>query len=139
MKAEASLWDHLRGLLPPDIHYSRIESETSPGFPDIYYTLEGVTGTIELKSVDRPKAKYPFSEGYGLRKSQYDWIEAEESAGGFVLLCLEIKPYVFVLQASLCYDELHRMTSEDIRRVAEIAWKRGFNPADLSHVLMNKP
>lgn len=141
MKSESSLWDYLRDLLPPEIHYSRIESETSPGFPDVHYTLSGVTGTIELKSVDRPKAKYPLAGKHGLRKSQRDWIEAEVKAGGFVLLCLEIKPEICILQAnSSLIHEIPRMTLADIQRFAEISWtRRSTLGPGLRGVLVNKP
>lgn len=123
-RPEASLWDHLRGLLPTGIHYSRIESETSPGFPDVHFTLEGVTGAIELKSTKRPNAKYPFSGKDGLRKTQLDWIKEELDAGGWILLCLECGGMVHLLQAKMYYDELPRMTKEDILRVSYINWIR---------------
>lgn len=139
-RPEALLWDHLRGLLPTGIHYSRIESETSPGFPDVHFTLEGVTGAIELKSTKRPKAKYPFSGKDGLRKTQLDWIRDELDAAGWVLLCLECKPYIFLLQAEMYYDELHKMTRSDVGRVATIVWtRRGPLPRDeLAIALVNK-
>jgi hypothetical protein len=139
-RPEASLWDHLRGLLPTEIHYSRIESETSPGFPDVHFTLDGVTGGIELKSTKRPKAKYPFSGKDGLRKTQIRWIRDELDACGWVLLCLECDPYIFLLQAEMYYDELYRMTQSDIGRVAAVVWTRkGPKPLDeLAVALVNK-
>lgn len=139
-RPEASLWDHLRALLPAGCHFSRIESETSPGFPDVHFTVEGVTGTIELKSTKRPEAKYPFSGKDGLRKSQRIWIRDEIGSGGWVLLCLECKPYIFLLQAEMYFDELHRMTRSDIDRVATTVWMRkGPLPRDeLAVALVNK-
>lgn len=128
-RPEASLWDYLRGLLPTGIHYSRIESETCPGFPDIHYTLENGSGTIELKSVPRTNAKYPFSGKKGLRKTQIDWIREEAAAGGFILLILEIKPRIYLLRAEFYYDTLHKMTEEDIDRVS-VKWERGDDVRD---------
>lgn len=129
-RPEASLWDYLRGLMPTGIHYSRIESETCPGFPDIHYTLENGSGTIELKSVPRTKAKFPFSGKKGLRKTQKDWICDEVAAGGFVLLILEIKPCIYAIRAEFYYDDLDRMSEEDISRVAVVGWERGDSVGD---------
>ena len=124
-RPEAGLWDYLRGVLPAGIHYSRIESETSPGFPDVHYTLEGRSGTIELKSTKNPTGKYPFSGKDGPNKNQKFWIRDEIAADGVVYLCLERKPMVYLLRADLYYDELDRMTLTDIERVAILTWERG--------------
>jgi hypothetical protein len=139
-RPEASLWDHLRGQLPAGGHFSRIESETSPGFPDVHFTVEGVTGSIELKTTKRPTAKYPFSGKDGLRKSQRVWIRDELAAHGWVLLCLECGPMVYILNAECYYDDLHRMTEDDIMRVALVNWsRRGADPRDaLAVALVNK-
>jgi hypothetical protein len=138
-RPEAGLWDYLRGLLPAGIHYSRIESETCPGFPDIHYTYEGTTGTIELKSVPQGKGQFPFSGKKGLRKTQRDWIDEELKAGGYVFLCLEVKPEIFLLQAGLHYDMLHKMTLADLRRVADVHWERGSDVKDQLAVALADP
>jgi hypothetical protein len=147
-RPEAAFWDYLRGLLPSGIHYSRIESETSPGFPDIHYTLDGVSGTIELKSTKKPRAKFPFSGGNGLRKSQIIWIREETDAGGLVLLALECGKQIFIVDAGPYHDHLYKMTSKYIERVSWLHWlKRGPTPEsapatvrrNLEEVLMNKP
>ena len=139
-RPEASLWDHLRALMPAGCHYSRIESETSPGFPDVHFTVEGITGTIELKSTKRPNAKYPFSGKDGLRKSQILWIRDELEANGWVLLCLECDPYIFLLEAECYYDDLYKMSRGGIGRVAKVVWTRkGPLPRDeLAVALVNK-
>lgn len=144
MNREATFWDYLRKLLPPDIHYDRIESDTSPGHPDIRYTLDGVTGTIELKSTKRPTAKYPFSGKDGLRKSQIRWIEREMRAGGFVLLALRCGNINYLLEAGVYYDELDKMALKDISRVSDFSWVSGKTPIErarngLRAVLMSKP
>lgn len=121
---EASLWDYLRKLLPKGGHYSRIESDTSHGFPDVHFTFEGVTGTIELKSTKRPGAKYPFSGKDGLRRSQLNWIQDEIEVLGWVILCLQVGEYVYLLKAALYYDDLHKMTLEDITRASGMNWSK---------------
>ena len=89
MSSERALWLWLKPRLPLAGHYTRIESEISPGFPDIHYTFAGISGTLELKCSYYPKAKFPF-KSIGIRKSQIDWIRDELSAGGIVWLMLQV-------------------------------------------------
>jgi hypothetical protein len=121
--SEASFWKYLVKLLPKEGHYSRIESpDTAAGFPDVHYTLGGVSGTIELKDAKRPGAKYPFKGESGLRKSQITWMTEECDKGGKVLLALQCGDRVYLLKADLYFDELHRMTEEDVLRVSAVEW-----------------
>jgi hypothetical protein len=138
---ESSLAHYLSKVWPYQTHVSRIESETSPGFPDVHLTYRGSSSTIELKQTKRPKAKYPFSAKDGLRKSQLDWIEAETQAGGKVLLALGCAREIFFLDASLYAASLAKMLLTDIRRVAEISWVRGNEPheASFQQVLLDRP
>lgn len=94
MAGESALWDWLSSRLPVGGRFSRIESETSPGFPDVDYTFRGISGTIELKSAKNPKTLIPFRTG-GLRQSQKDWIADELIAGGLVFIVARIEPYVY--------------------------------------------
>lgn len=130
--SEASFWKYLSKLLPQDGHFTRIEShDTAPGFPDVHYTLDGKSGTIELKDAKCPGAKYPFRGKSGLRKSQITWMEQEiDMAQGRVLLALQCGDRVYLLKADLYYDELHRMTEEQIFRVATVKWRKGARSAD---------
>jgi hypothetical protein len=124
--SEASFWSYLRKLLPADGHYTRLEShDTAAGFPDVHYTLNGNSGTIELKDAKRPGAKYPFKAQSGLRRSQITWMTAQCDAGGRVFLALQCGDRVYVLKADLYFDELHRMTEDDIYRVATVRWRKG--------------
>jgi len=125
--SEASFWRYLSKLLPPDGHFTRIEShDTAAGFPDVHFTLNGNSGTIELKDAKRPGAKYPFKGESGLRRSQIVWMMEEiDTAQGRVLLALQCGDRVYLLNADLYYDKLHRMTEEDIARVAWVKWKKG--------------
>jgi hypothetical protein len=122
--SEASFWDYLKKVLPKKGHYSRIESPTAQGFPDVHYTLEGVSGTIELKDAKRPGAKHPFKGESGLRRSQLTWMRDQCDAGGKVILALQCGDRVYLLDAALYDDELHRMTEEDIERVAAVSWTK---------------
>lgn len=125
--SEASFWKYLSKLLPKEGHYTRIEShDTAPGFPDVHYTLNGVTGTIELKDAKRPGAKHPFKGESGLRSAQIRWMKDQiDNAEGRVLLALQCGNRVYLLKADLYYDELHRMAEEQIARVAIVKWEKG--------------
>lgn len=124
--SESSFWKYLSKLLPKEGHYSRIESpDTAPGFPDVHYTLNGNSGTIELKDAKRPGAKHPFKGQSGLRRSQITWMTAECDAGGRVFLALQCGGRVYLLKVDLYFDELHRMTEDDINRVATVKWCKG--------------
>lgn len=78
--SEAALWNWVKKYLPPG-RYSRIESSTSPGIPDVSYTIQGARGWIELKDARKPTAKYPFKSG-GLRPEQLNWFREELIAKG---------------------------------------------------------
>jgi hypothetical protein len=125
--SESSFWRYLSKLLPKEGHFTRIEAhDTAVGFPDIHYTLNGTSGTIELKDAKRPGAKYPFKGESGLRRSQITWMQQEiDIAQGLVFLGLQCGNRVYLLKADLYYDELHRMTEEDIARVAAVHWVKG--------------
>lgn len=125
MKPESVLWDYLRPRLPIGIHYSRIESDTSTGFPDVHYTLETHSGTIELKSQPNPTGDYPFSgEKKGLRKAQKSWIREELAAGGHVTLVLQLKDSIFFLDGHR-FEDLDNMTESDLRAGARLIWEKG--------------
>lgn len=144
-KETSSFWPYLRKVLPPEGHYSRVEShDTAKGFPDVHYTLNGSTGAIELKSNDRTRAKYPFRGKYGLRKSQLDWIAEEVKAGGKVILALQCGKEVFLIDDSngVYSDDLHLMMLEDVKRVSDIWWRKleGNLPASaIRRILEDRP
>lgn len=138
--SEASLWNYLRKILPPEGHYSRIESQTSAGFPDVHFTIDGVSGTIELKSTKHPNATYPFTGGDGLRKSQLTWIEDELKANGLVWLCLQCGRRIYFLDAPTYYQKLHEMTLADIEMGNSLCIEKGvgLDMNDLRLMLVNK-
>lgn len=134
-KPEASLWDYLTTVLPSVGHYSRIESATCHGFPDIHYSLHGYSGTIELKS-----GKAPFGKR-GLRKTQIDWIAEEDIANGVVWIMAEVPVVVgntiFLIDGNMYFEEFNQMTFRRMQEVADLEWRRGsdFPTADLEAAL----
>lgn len=117
---EASLWDYLRTVLPVKGHYSRIESDTCPGFPDLHYSLYGYSGTIELKAA----TKAPFRKK-GLRKSQIDWIAEEDISGGAVWIIAQVKDDIFLIDGNTYFEEFNEMNLNRLADVADLCWTRG--------------
>lgn len=141
--SEASFWDYLRQFLPSGMHYDRIESSTSPGHPDIRYTLDGVSGTIELKSAKKKnlKKRKPFSGGNdGLRQSQIDWMEREQDAGGSVWLIAEVGADVYFLNGCLYWGDFNDLDVDDLLRLSRLHWvkKDGFPVQSFLTALVNK-
>ena len=64
-----------------NIHFTRIESKTINGIPDLNCCAEGVEFWMELKS---DKVKYP-----KLSKWQISWINKRIKHGGIVIICNE--------------------------------------------------
>jgi len=127
---EAAFWNYLRKVLPRDGHFSRIESETSAGFPDVHYTLHGTSGTIELKSTKNPKAKFPFRGKDGLRPSQIRWIKDEIESEGRVLIALQCARYVYIVPGGRA-AEINNMTQGDLETASMYSWvkrKGGLDP-----------
>ena len=62
-----------------NIHFTRIESKTINGIPDLNCSAEGVEFWMELKS---DKVKYP-----KLSKWQISWINKRIKNGGVVIIC----------------------------------------------------
>jgi len=96
------LWNWLSGRILPEGHYTRIESESSAGFPDVHYTIGEISGTMELKFCRFPKLKNPLQgKDLGFRRSQIIWIADEFIAGGWTALIVQIDDVVRVYHPSL--------------------------------------
>lgn len=120
MSREANLWKWLRSSLPKG-HYSRIESETSAGFPDINYCIQGVEGNLELKVARHAHSKYPFKKG-GLRRTQIIWMEDRVENRGRVNLIIQVKNtlYCFHIVDKRAWGlSLNSMTLEQIQKTAD--------------------
>ena len=118
-KPESSLWDYLRGVLPLGGHYSRIESDTSPGIPDVHYCLKGTAGFIELKIAQ----DVPFRED-GLRKSQLDWMEEQAFAGGRFWILAQVRSRCYLLDGPQHWHRFNQMNLKSLARNCAYSWMR---------------
>jgi len=96
--SEANLWEWLRDVALPLAHYSRIESPTSPGFPDVHCQIaHGCTSTLELKFSESPTSQHPFKDKKGMRRSQVIWIRENLRSGGVVWIIAEVSPHIYII------------------------------------------
>lgn len=80
VRSEADLAKDVRQLVSARFHLSFIESHaTSAGVPDVAYTVEGVTGWVELKFCSEARSAH-------MRNSQIIWIKDNINAGGCPLV-----------------------------------------------------
>jgi hypothetical protein len=121
--AEKQLWNRLRGGILPRGHYSRIESEPAPGFPDVNYCIEGVEGNIELKDSRKPKAHLPFKIR-GIRLSQELWIRDRVAESGNVWLIVRIGSEIHLLRGYYA-KYLNDWTLSQIRNHSQWCLNRG--------------
>lgn len=137
--ARGRLWNSLRGLLPAGCHATRIENVLTgehAGFPDVHYTYLEVTGTIELKSVD----KLPMKKS-GVRDSQIGWIKAEIDAGGIVWIIVEFKSKVYIV-SGLHVEIINSLDEERFPFYSTALWTKGISDSEkaaiIESILLNK-
>ena len=86
---ERQLWYSLRSSSVFDWSM-RIESPSTPGCPDVFYSIDGRTGWIELKSVQKPQGVRARPLLSRLQPSQYAWhaMASQHGVRAFILLML---------------------------------------------------
>lgn len=119
MGREAGLWNWLRKYLPPG-RYSRIESSTSPGIPDVSYTISGIRGWIELKDAQKSTAKQPFKR-CGLRPDQINWFRDEITANGCTGLWIlaRVGKGIYMIHGTF-FEEFNGMTQFELEKNASL-------------------
>lgn len=71
--------------------FERVENSVAVGTPDVDYTVDGVSGKLELKYAPRhPKraTSAVLGANKGMRRSQVVWAVRHQRAGGIVYLCV---------------------------------------------------
>ena len=116
---ESNLWEWLRDVALPLGHYSRIESpDTAPGFPDVSFTVEKTTGTLELKAMDR-RSRVPFpDQKKGLHQSQLRWIRDEVQAGGIVWIIAETPGVIYIIHGK----DAEKFKGADHEDLIDMCW-----------------
>lgn len=144
MGREAPLWKWLSARLPLG-HFSRIESETSPGFPDIYYQVPAVPamhigaarpagcGLIEMKADKTGREKYPFrGADDGLRVTQIRWFEDYyENEGKNLWICARVGNSVLWIPGTR-FTEFNAMSREELHQASILTFEKFCDPESTS-------
>jgi hypothetical protein len=131
---ESGFWKWLskNGRLPSG-HYVRIESPSSPGVPDVNFSLDDKTshGWIELK-IGAP-GTYPFKRiRHGLRPAQAIFIKERVHRGTVVLVIAYIAPAVAVYRLKTSQVDTFNSLDRDALQQLAVLWvpRRSFRGID---------
>lgn len=79
--SEQLFWKYVKAGLEPHGFLQRFEDKLTPGIPDLFYTINGQSGWIELKFSHRDPPSNPRDM---LRFAQYNWLrECSKHNEGF--------------------------------------------------------
>jgi hypothetical protein len=120
MLKERDVWTSLKksAQLPFAV---RVESPTSPGIPDVFFSLGGVTGWMELKFVRTAKPLVRST----LRPLQFRWAKEASAAGVFTTVLLFWRDQAILL-AGADVEALVEADAETVQRNA--LWVGGTDP-----------
>ena len=102
MKREVHLWNRIvAGISRTDVMLVRVENAVSVGFSDAIYTIEGVTGFLELKCPVMPKRATTalFSGQHKLSIEQRNFLLCNRQAGGIGYIAIETEEHAMLIGA----------------------------------------
>lgn len=132
--SETALWHMVKDKLASRAgKWMRVDNPCLPGTADVHYCVDGVTGWIELKEIE----KLPVREKTPVRiphftKEQRLWLWDYHQAGGTAHLLLRIqRPKTYLLFAAMdAYNGLGDWPWDQLREEALILQERTF-PTEL--------
>ena len=129
VSSERALWGTMRRTLAPFGRLVRVESPITPGIPDVYYCLRGVSGWVELKEHDA----WPVRPGTPLRLrhlrlDQVVWLEGERAAGGSAFMLLQIGRDYLLLDAPVVRGVFRRELTRAAVTAAAVVYAQGRFP-----------
>jgi hypothetical protein len=133
--SEKRLWEYLFGNVGHLGHFSRVEThESSAGYPDVSYTIDGFNGHIELKF---SKGKRPPT----LKPSQSAWFRMRVKHGGRPLVFFGYeengKNQFAIIQAPMVPDLVKANSVKQWLSAASKVWYNKVNWDELVHYLKN--
>lgn len=119
MAVESGLRQRVVQLLRSNGYFVQaIESETTPGLPDVYYRKD-VAGWLELKHIKvmplRPTTSIFKSYNHPLLTEQINWIDLERRHGGRADILVGYKAEYFFVPGCLA-AQFNNFTEPDLRR-----------------------
>lgn len=127
------VWQRIREHLKP-LHAQRIESECTPGFPDV----EFIGGTLELKYEDHwPKRDTTNLNVRSLSKNpnQRAWWKKRASMGGNVWVLLRVEKDWLLFEGEVAAEVLCNCTKDELFEHAHSAWMGKLNGKQLCQTL----
>lgn len=118
--SEANLWQNIRTNIGHRGHFSRIEFNSTGGYPDLSYCIKGIEGHAELKYIDRAPVRMTtpvFTDDHGLRPSQIAWIHTRIKHGGRVMIVAQVGDIVFVVPGTE-YRRFNQLTYFQLSKAA---------------------
>lgn len=132
MTNEGKFWNRIvAALWKANRVFNRIENGVLDGMPDGYYTIESISGWMELKCPNEPKrATTPlFSGNHPLSLAQRNWLLAHHQAGGTSWVAIETESWVFLVAGSYA-DFINGWTLQQTIKSASFAASRPLKEAD---------
>lgn len=124
--SEQTAYRTLKSHFPPSSYIERIENVLGAGFPDVIYTLNGVTGFIEIKSPKEPKKNTTplFGSNHKLSQEQLNWFQTQERAGGRSFIFIATDKRWLILPGRVA-DLVNAATVIDIKEMSTWHKTRG--------------
>ena len=136
--SEAALWRVFRQHIGPYGHVVRHENRVEAGTPDVSYTIQGVSGWIELKQLDEPPKRPTTSISIThLTKEQILWAQKERKAGGRMWMLLKVGQSFALCDPDLM-ERIYRreVLMEDLRFLSRVLGHGRFPVEDVVRCLV---
>jgi hypothetical protein len=130
---EANFWGRIvNDLWAPDRVLMRVENGVADGVPDSYYTIDGVSGWMELKCPIEPARQSTPLFGGGNHKlsiAQRNWLLAHRQARGVGWIAVESDHNVLLI-GSRHADSVNLLSLSDLRALADFRALRPMKKSD---------
>lgn len=131
MDREANFWGRIvEGLWRPTRVLNRIENGVLDGMPDAYFTIDGVSGWMELKAPVEPlRPDTPlFGSNHRLSISQRNWLLLHRQAGGAGFVAVETQSTVLLIGARHA-DSVNTRSLSQLKLLSDFHAPRPMTPA----------
>ena len=111
---ESGVWQYLRkGLMPFNVHMTRIESSAGNGVPDVTIGVPGKQLWVELKYIAEWPKRNTTKVKLPLRPEQKHWIKARGELSGDVWVLVRIQSSFFLMKWHEALDACNGWTFEE--------------------------
>lgn len=135
-RTEAAFWSYLRGLMSPYWAVQRHEDQFTVGIPDISYSMLGVNGWIELKSIAIANADSVIKIPH-FTTSQYQWLKRHGKRGGNCYIFIEVnrklnpeKDYLLIP-----HDQMDVIGEFNLKQLIDVSKYHSHNRIDITRLI----